>query len=222
MSKVLKFTPQWSLRCRGHVILIWCVYTILCQPARETTDATSINKTFILGPNRSRACKKKDRISLHLTRALLAKRSYVKLWYRLKTLCCLRFPWPLSGPPCSGTAPWCPHSPRSMCWLHPQPPHPPWWTLSPSHSSPLWGGLMREWPSRKRTNTTFSTSLEFVKSGGFRERGVVLRRIASGILADVVCWGMGRLGEPLRVSNHRTLPHMWCQLGTILFLPTTE
>lgn len=158
MSKVWKLIPQWNLHCRGacdsdmvrlYNNVLWPLY----QPARETTDATSTNRTFIPGPNRSRACKEKDRISLHLTRALLAKRSYVKLWYCLKTLCCLRFPWPLSGPPCSGTAPWCPHSPRSMCWLHPQPPHPPWWTLSPSHSSPLWGGLMREWPSRNRTNT---------------------------------------------------------------------
>lgn len=69
----------------------------------------------------------------------------------------------------------------------------------------------------------FSTNLEFVKSGGFG--GVVEsvpHRIASGILADVVHWGKGWRGEPLRVSNHRTLPHMWCQLGTILFLPTTE
>lgn len=50
----------------------------------------------------------------------------------------------------------------------------------------------------------------------------VLRCIASGILADVVRRGDGLAGEPLRVSNHRTLSHMWCQLGTILFLPTTE
>lgn len=61
-----------------------------------------------------------------------------------------------------------------------------------------------------------------MRGAGQIARKSVPLRVASGILADVVrLGGMGQ-GEPLWVSNRRTLPHMWCQLGTILFLPTTE
>ncbi len=64
------------------------------------------------------------------------------------------------------------------------------------------------------------------KIWGVRRRGWVGCRERSSPYWKIswcsVLGGKGWRGEPLRVSNHRTLPHMWCQLGTILFLPTTE
>lgn len=56
--------------------------------------------------------------------------------------------------------------------------------------------------------------LEFVKWGDRKGN-------RAGILAHGACMRRSWTGgEPLWVSDHNTLPHMWCQLGTILFFFT--